>query len=218
MLLTKFAHACVRLEKDNFVLVIDPGSFSEPKVALEGANAILITHEHFDHIDSEVVAEALASNPKLQIFAPAGVAAELQTANPAQSEQVHEVLPDSSFDAAGFSIKTYGGQHALVNPRLMPVANIGYLVDGNLYHPGDSFTVPDGLQVETLLVPIHAPWSKTMEVVDFVTSVRPAKAFQIHDALLSELGLKFVATQIEQFGSRYGVEFRILAVQESVEI
>ncbi|ABY23140.1 metal-dependent hydrolase [Renibacterium salmoninarum ATCC 33209] len=36
--------------------------------------------------------------------------------------------------------------------------------------------------------------------------------------MLSELGLKFVATQIEQFGSRYGVEFRTLAVQESVEI
>ena len=43
MRLTKYSHACVRIERDAAVLVIDPGSFSE-RAALDGVDAILITH------------------------------------------------------------------------------------------------------------------------------------------------------------------------------
>jgi len=45
MLLTKLEHACVRLEKDGVTLVIDPAAWSMPR-ALEGASAVLVTHEH----------------------------------------------------------------------------------------------------------------------------------------------------------------------------
>ena len=48
MLLTKLGHACVRLEKDDVRLVIDPGVWAGPDV-LAGASAVLITHEHVDH-------------------------------------------------------------------------------------------------------------------------------------------------------------------------
>ncbi|MFI9025464.1 MBL fold metallo-hydrolase [Streptomyces sp. NPDC053560] len=44
---TKYAHACVLLEKDGRVLVIDPGTWCEP-AALTGADAVLVTHEHTD--------------------------------------------------------------------------------------------------------------------------------------------------------------------------
>ena len=50
MRLTKMGHACVRLEKDGRILVIDPGTLTEPE-ALDGAEAVLITHEHFDHVE-----------------------------------------------------------------------------------------------------------------------------------------------------------------------
>ena len=50
MRLTKLEHACVRLEKDGATLVIDPAAWSMPR-ALEGASAVLVTHEHFDHFD-----------------------------------------------------------------------------------------------------------------------------------------------------------------------
>ena len=59
MMLTKFTHSCVRLEKDGKVLVFDPGNFSETDLALAGADAVLITHEHPDHIDVDAVTAAL---------------------------------------------------------------------------------------------------------------------------------------------------------------
>ena len=46
MKLTKYTHACVRLEKESGVLVLDPGTFSESAEALAGADAVLVTHEH----------------------------------------------------------------------------------------------------------------------------------------------------------------------------
>ena len=49
MRLRKLGHACVRLEQAGVTLVIDPGSFSAPD-ALDGANAVLITHEHVERI------------------------------------------------------------------------------------------------------------------------------------------------------------------------
>ena len=49
MRITKFGHACVRVQGDGGVVVIDPGVFTDP-AALEGADAVLITHEHPDHV------------------------------------------------------------------------------------------------------------------------------------------------------------------------
>ena len=52
MRITKLGHACVRVEHDGQVLVVDPGAFSEPE-AVDGATTVLVTHEHVDHLDVE---------------------------------------------------------------------------------------------------------------------------------------------------------------------
>ena len=48
MRITKFGHACVRIEHDGTTVVLDPGVFTDP-AAVDGADAVLITHEHPDH-------------------------------------------------------------------------------------------------------------------------------------------------------------------------
>ena len=218
MKLTKYTHACVRLEEDGRVLVLDPGTFSEVKEALDGAQAVLITHEHGDHVDVAAMVNALRSNSGLAVFAPAGVAGHLREEAPNAAGRIHTVEPGSSFDAAGFSVRSFGGQHALIHPQVPVVANVGYLIDENVYHPGDSFIVPDGISVKTLLVPIHAPWNKASEVVDFVIAVRAPQAFQIHDGLLNDMGLKIVESHVTRIGAKYGTEFTHLAVRETVEV
>jgi L-ascorbate metabolism protein UlaG (beta-lactamase superfamily) len=218
MKLTKFTHSCVRLEKDGRVLVLDPGNFSESAEALDGAEAVLVTHEHADHIDVPVVVEALRSTTGLTVFAPARVAGQLQDKSTGEATRIHAVNPGSTFQAAGFTIRSFGGQHALIHPQIPVVANIGYLIDDNVYHPGDSFVIPDGISVRTLLVPLHAPWSKSAEVLDFVIAVRAPRAFQIHDGLLNDNGLKIVEGHVQRLGAKYGTEYTRLAARESVEV
>ncbi|MHA7210768.1 MBL fold metallo-hydrolase [Arthrobacter sp. MDT1-65] len=219
MLLTKFTHSCVRLEQDGSVLVIDPGSFSEVEEALAGAAAVLVTHEHADHVDVDRVVAVLAADGAAGLWAPQGVAdAVARALGDAAGDRIHAVAGGEQFSAAGFEVRTFGGQHALIHPLIPLVANVGFLVGGAVYHPGDSFVVPDGVDVGTLLVPVHAPWSKLAEVVDFVASVRAPRAFQIHDALLNETGLGMVEGHVTRLGGRYGTTFRHLDVRASVEL
>lgn len=218
MKLTKYTHSCVRLQKEGRVLVIDPGTFSEAEEALQGAHAVLITHEHPDHVDAPALLEALRGNPDLEVHAPARLAADLADKAGDDGGRVHAVEPGTSFAAGGFAVRAFGGQHALIHPLIPVVANIGYLVEENVFHPGDSFVVPDGIEVKTLLVPLHAPWSKVGEVVDFVVAVRAPQAYPVHDALLNELGRGLVEGHVGRIGGKYGTKYTSLAPRESVEV
>ncbi len=179
MKITKYAHACVTFteEGSDRVLLVDPGTFT-PNAAelIAGATAVLVTHEHFDHFDEA----ALQLHPDLPIYGPPAVRAKL-------GDRVVAVRAGDRFEAAGFPIEVYGEQHALIHPDIPLVDNVGYLVGGRVFHPGDSYTVP-GAEVETLLLPTSGPWTKFGEAADFVRAVRPSRMIQIHELMLSELG------------------------------
>jgi hypothetical protein len=65
---------------------------------------------------------------------------------------------------------------------------VGFLVDGEVFHPGDSYTVPED-PAGTLLLPGSGPWHSTSAMIDYARAVAPRRGFIIHEALLSETGL-----------------------------
>ncbi|MEV6687686.1 MBL fold metallo-hydrolase [Streptomyces sp. NPDC051130] len=182
MKLTKRLHSCVQLEKDGRVLVIDPGAFSEPDAGL-GADVLLVTHEHPDHFEEGRLRAALDANPEAGLWTLRSVAEKLAGAYPGR---VHTVGHGDAFEAAGFEVRVHGELHAEIHPDMPRITNVGYLVDGSLFHPGDALTVP-GEPVETLMLPVHAPWNKIAEVIDYVREVKPRRAIDIHDAYLADL-------------------------------
>ncbi|ADL44377.1 MBL fold metallo-hydrolase [Micromonospora aurantiaca (nom. illeg.)] len=182
MQVTKYAHSCLRLEHDGAVLVVDPGVFSDP-AALDGADAVLITHEHPDHVDVAALTRALERRP-VPVHGPASLAGVLGDA----VEALVTVEPGQSLTVAGTPVRTYGGQHAVIHPDIPVIQNIGYLFADVVYHPGDALFVPDDVQVDTLFAPIHAPWSKFSEVLDFIRAVAPRRAYALHDGLLNDNG------------------------------
>lgn len=212
MQLTKFTHACVRLDDGDRSLVIDPGVFSEVEQALDGASAVLITHEHPDHLDLDKVWAALEADPRLQLFAPPSVTAGLAHLG----DQVVTVEAGQQHTAGGFAVSTHGGQHALIHPAIPMIANVGYLVEG-VYHPGDSFAVPSE-PVSTLLLPTNAPWSKAAEVIDFAISVRAPRAHQIHDSLITDVYAELVEGHIARIAGPHGVEFEHLKATGTITL
>jgi L-ascorbate metabolism protein UlaG (beta-lactamase superfamily) len=201
MQLTKHGHSCVRIDDADRTLVLDPGAFSDLDPALDGADAVLITHEHMDHVDADRVRAAARADSRLRIWAPSPVASALADLG----EQVVAVGSGESFEAAGFSLQTFGGQHALIHPLIPIVANVGYLVDGAVYHPGDSFVVPP-VPVDTLLFPAVAPWSKIAEVIDFVIAVRAPFAHPIHDAIVNDIYRTLMRNNVVPIAERFGVQ------------
>ncbi|WP_030596691.1 MBL fold metallo-hydrolase [Streptomyces fulvoviolaceus] len=185
MRLTRCGHACVRLEQDGIVIVIDPGVYSDPH-ALDGADAVLVTHEHVDHFAEPVLRAAAEADPALRIWADRSVADRLGDLG----GRVAVVGDGDAFDIERIGIEVHGELHAETHPDLPRVTNVGFLVgntDGTVFHPGDAFTVPTR-PVDTLLVPVHGPWSKTGEVIDYVREIKPRRALSIHDGGLSEGG------------------------------
>ncbi|WHM35762.1 MBL fold metallo-hydrolase [Streptomyces sp. BPTC-684] len=193
--LTKKTHACVRLEKDGRTLVIDPGAFSEADAAL-GADAVLVTHEHPDHFAEDRLRTAMEANPAAEIWTLRSVAEKISAAFPGR---VHTVGHGDAFRAAGFDVQVHGELHAVIHPDLPRITNVGYLVDGSLFHPGDALTVPDH-PVDTLMLPVQAPWSKISEVIEYVREVKPRRAIDIHDALLTDLARPIYDTHLGNLG------------------
>lgn len=208
--LTKQSHSCVRLEKDGRTLVIDPGGFSEQDAAI-GAEAILVTHEHPDHFNEERLRAGLEADPAAEIWTLHSVAGQLAAAFPGR---VHTVGHGDTFSAAGFDIQVHGELHAVIHPDLPRITNVGYLVDGAVFHPGDALTVPEQ-PVDTLLLPVMAPWSKISEVVDYLREVKPRRAIDIHDALLTDLARPIYDTTI---GNLAGAAHARLAPGESTGV
>jgi L-ascorbate metabolism protein UlaG (beta-lactamase superfamily) len=184
MRFTKLGHSCVRLEKGGATLVIDPGGWSDATAALAGATAVLITHEHPDHLDADAVHDALFADPALTLWANPSITARFGEFG----DRVHDVGHGDALQVAGFSVHVYGVDHALIYQEIPLVRNTGFLVDGELFHPGDSFTVPEE-PVRTLLLPMSAPWLKAAEMIDYFRQVAPARGYAIHDAILNDNGL-----------------------------
>jgi L-ascorbate metabolism protein UlaG (beta-lactamase superfamily) len=202
--LTKFGHSCVRFDDGDRSLVIDPGAFSDVAAALDGVQAVVVTHEHRDHLDVEKLRAAATADPRLRVWAPAPVAESLAELG----EQVVSVGAGESFDAAGFALRTFGGQHAVIHPLIPIVVNVGYLVEDAVFHPGDSLVVPP-VPVRTLLLPSMAPWARIGELIDYAISVRAPRAYPIHDALVKDdLYGGILQQALVPLLARYEVEYR----------
>ncbi|MFE6052186.1 MBL fold metallo-hydrolase [Kitasatospora sp. NPDC056446] len=213
MRITKFGHACVRVQHDDTTVVIDPGAFTDP-AALAGADAVLITHEHMDHFEESRLRAALEADPALRVWTNSAVAAQLDGV----AQRVTTVGEGDAFELGGVGVSVHGEWHAEIHRDIPRVKNIGFLFDGRLFHPGDAFTVPPHA-VDTLLLPLAAPWSKAGEVVDYVREAGPRLAVPVHEATLSPIG-HMVATRLlgPDGPGTGGAELLVLGDGESLDL
>ncbi|MGN0063616.1 MAG: MBL fold metallo-hydrolase [Nocardioides sp.] len=206
MRITKFGHACVRIEQRSTALVLDPGNFTD-REAVDGATAVLITHAHPDHLWAENLRATDAPIWTIQEVADA-IAADA----PDLSERVTVVRPGDEFDA-GFAVRTVGELHAVIHPEMQRFHNSGYLVDvdgSKVFHPGDALTGP-GEAIDLLLLPVSAPWLKISECVNFARDVAATRNLAIHDAIYSEAGLTVADRMLNTFLPGAGLQYTRVA-------
>jgi L-ascorbate metabolism protein UlaG (beta-lactamase superfamily) len=207
MRITKFGHACVRLEHDGGAVVLDPGGFTEAE-AVDGADAVLVTHEHPDHYDPGHLRRTDAT-----VLTIEAVAARIRDEAPDVAERVEVVTPGQELTVAGLPVRVVGEQHAVIHPELPRFDNSGYVVrlgDTRVYHPGDALTLPEE-PVDLLCLPVSAPWLKVSECIDFARDVRAPRNLAIHDKVYSEAGLGIVDGHLGRFLEPAGQTYTRLA-------
>lgn len=186
MLLTKHEHACVSLDKGEGRIVVDPGHLTAPDV-VTGAHAVFVTHEHPDHLAEDTLRAAHAADPALRVFTNASVAERLGDLGPS----VTVVTEGDRFTVAGFQVDVHGRWHASVHADLPRILNVGFLLDGEVLAPGDALMLPP-TPVRVVLAPVHAPWSRTADVIDWLRELHPVAAVGVHDGALTAWGLGLV--------------------------
>jgi L-ascorbate metabolism protein UlaG (beta-lactamase superfamily) len=210
MKVTKYEHATQLLSIGDDTLVIDPGVFLS---AVEFGNvaAVVITHEHQDHWTPDQLGRILEKNPDAPVYGPAGVKAA------ASGFEITAVKAGDTIEAGPFTLTFFGEKHAVIHESVPVPDNVGVLVNGEIYYPGDSFTVPD-VEVPTLAAPIGAPWLKIGEAMDFVLAVKPKRAYYVHDMTLSAAGKKMHSDRLEWATEQNGGTFTPLDVTESLDV
>jgi L-ascorbate metabolism protein UlaG (beta-lactamase superfamily) len=202
MRLFKLGHACVRLEADGQVVVVDPGVFTDPGAAA-GATAVLITHEHPDHWTPDQLRATDAP-----IFTIRAVEAQIREQAPDIAERVTVVAPGDALDV-GVPVEVVGAKHAVIHPELPHFDNSGYLltVGGTtVFHPGDALTTLP-VAPDVLLLPVSAPWLKVSEAIDYGREMAAPRAVAIHDAVYSEAGLGIIDGHLGRFLGARDLEY-----------
>jgi L-ascorbate metabolism protein UlaG (beta-lactamase superfamily) len=211
MRITKYEHACFVASIADKKLVVDPGSFTLPLPDYTNIVAVVITHEHADHWTPEHLQRIKDNSPDVRFFGPAGVVAA------ASDFDVTIVKAGDKIEVDPFTLEFFGEKHAQIHSSIPIVDNVGVLVNGSVFYPGDSFTLgPVG--VDLLGVPASAPWLKIGEVMDYVLAAKPKRSFATHDMINSVSGNQMAAARITATTQENGGEFVPLAVGESIEL
>lgn len=210
MKLTKYGHACIVLEEQGKKLVIDPGEFTESFGDAGNVAAVVVTHVHGDHMEPKHLEAIVAANPGVKVFTTPEAAKEWGDPH-AQAVKAGEE------QAAGpFSLKFYGELHNAVHAEWPQNQNVGVMVNGLFYYPGDSFVKPDG-EVKILAVPAGAPWLKTGESINFVKEINPGLFFRTHDGLWNEKGLATTDRWLSMASEKFGPKYQALNPGDSIE-
>lgn len=182
MQLTHFGHSCLLADFNHTSVLFDPGTFAHGFEGITGLSAILITHQHPDHIDTTRLPALCAANPNAVVYADPQTAAQL-------GPPCRPVPVGDSISLGELIIRAVGGRHAVIHPELPVIDNISFLVGDSehparLMHPGDALFVPDE-PVDVLAVPAAAPWMKVSEAVDYLRAVAPVRAVPIHQGIIA---------------------------------
>lgn len=206
MVVDHFGHACVLVETASARLLIDPGTLSSGFEQVRDLDAILITHQHADHLDLTRLVSLMAANPRAVLCVDPGSVSAVA----ALGLGARAMAPGDRLEIAGAVVDVVGGTHAVVHHDVPVVPNAALVIDdGAVYHPGDSFHVPEQ-EIDLLLLPISGPWLKLGEAVDFFRAVRPRLARPIHEAALADPALHLsVLERLAPSGSSFALSFAL---------
>jgi L-ascorbate metabolism protein UlaG (beta-lactamase superfamily) len=205
MKVIRYFQSCLLIEEGKARILIDPSGQEKERLGDFGKlDAVFYTHEHGDHFDADMAKD----------FVEQGVAPVYANASTAkQIEASKTVVEDGKeYDVGGVKVKAIELPHCLMVDGSTSVQNTGYLFNGKLFHPGDGKEL-NGLEVETLAVPVNGPDISLKDAYDFTMQVKAKQVIPIHYDYLGG-NPDFLGQSL----NKKGVKVHALTIGDSVEI
>ena len=201
MRITHLGHASLLVEVADTRLLLDPGGWSPAAQELRDLDAVLVTHQHPDHLDQDRLPDLLRANPGAQLVTDPDTAKLLQD----KGIDVTAFAAGDTTTIESVTVQGVGDLHALIHEEIPRIHNTGMRVsaDGEptFFHPGDSLDAePEG--VDVLAFPLNAPWARSREMTAFLRRLAAPHAIPVHDGLLSAAGRTLYLGQAANLGSK----------------
>ncbi|NLG22522.1 MAG: MBL fold metallo-hydrolase [Actinomycetales bacterium] len=208
MQITHLGHSCVLLEVADQRILIDPGNFSDFASARD-LTAVVVTHQHPDHVDPAQLAPLLAANPAARVLMEGQTRGVLTEAAGDQAHRLESMSSGTDILLGPVTLSPVGQRHAVIHDYVPRIDNTGVVLraegEPSVFHPGDALDAEPG-DVDVLLVPLNAPWARIGDTVEFARRIAPARAIPIHDGLLNDNGRPTYLRHLSNFGADGGLE------------
>lgn len=212
MKIKKIGHCCFVVEpKEGIRVMTDPGAFSTLQIEEKNISAILITHEHQDHLHIDSLKKVLENNPQAIVITNTAVGKLLDEVGISYTK----IEEGQKHDLNGVNIMGFGNLHAEIYGTYGQVQNTGYMID-TLCYPGDAFQYPDA-HVDILALPVTGPWMRIKDAIDYAKNVNPRIVFPVHDAHIHDWA-SFIWRVPENLFKEVNIEFKKLELGKEEEI
>lgn len=185
-LLTFFKHASLAVNDGKREIYIDPISKYADYASLPKADLVLITHSHFDHLDSAAI--ATVSKPGTLILADSTSAATF-----APGTNCVVMFPGLTVDKTDKmdvnveAVAAYNTTEGRLQFHPRERKDCGYILTiggTRIYVAGDSEPTPEMLalrDIDIALLPVNQPYTMTVDqAVEAVKTIRPGIFYPYH--------------------------------------
>jgi len=174
------SYSGVAIKTPSKTLVVDPVDV-DPKT-FKTVDAVLITHEHYDHLDESIVREI---HKRTQCLVIADITSARRLRGVVASDKLREARVGSEFKIDNVLVRAESFKH----PAATPVSFLITTEDGvKIYHTGDSLPFPEMKRIGERAPPdivfctvgAPAPGASPRTGVEIVKMVQPKVAVPYH--------------------------------------
>ena len=171
-------HDSVRLKTNDLIIYIDPFANKDSELYTK-ADVILITHEHYDHCDEELVKKI--SDENTIIITPLKCKERLNI-----TENRISLSAGEEIEVKGIKVKAVEAYN-IDKPFHPKGLGVGYIIDINglsLYHTGDTDFIPemkDIKDIDIFFVPISGTYVMDEEdAIKAIETIKPRIVVPMH--------------------------------------